>query len=162
VAVNPVPPRGAGEPLREDPPHWASPDDVAELGARPAITAENKPFWDAAESGVLLIERCRACGLHLFPPHGICRRCLSRDIAWVVVDPPAVLHAYTVNHHSWAPGMSPYLIGLAELPDNDGVRLVGLMQGFVDEPHIGDLLAFGFNRSHVGVHRLYFSPLERL
>jgi len=137
-------------------------DDVAELGARPAITAENKPFWDAAEAGRLLLERCQSCGLHLFPPRGICRRCLSRETAWVAVEPPAVLHACTVNHHPWSPGMSPYLVGLAELPEHDGVRIVGLMQGFAVEPAIGELLTFSFHRSAVGIHRLYFSPWEQV
>jgi len=140
---------------------WASLDDVADLGGRPAITPENRPFWDAAEVGMLLVERCVACGLHLFPPRGVCRRCLSRQTTWEVVDPPAVLHAYTVNYQPWAPGLSPYLIGLAELPDHDGVRLIGMMQGFAAEPENGERLAFGFHRSTAGIYRLYFSPWGR-
>ncbi|MFF3467921.1 Zn-ribbon domain-containing OB-fold protein [Streptomyces sp. NPDC001984] len=136
-------------------------DDVAELGVRPAITPECKPYWDAAEKGTLLVERCQDCGLHLFPPRGICRRCLSRSTTWVEVEPPAVLHAYTVNHQAWVPGIKPYLIGLAELPEHDGVRLVGLMHGFEDEPKIGDPLTFGFARSKAGIHRLYFSRWDR-
>jgi uncharacterized OB-fold protein len=144
-------------PADEEPP-WASLDDVADLGARPAITAENQPFWDAAEAGTLLLERCTVCNLHLFPPRGICRRCLSRETAWLTVDPPAVLHAYTVNYQPWIPGLTPYLIGLAELPEYDGVRLVGLMQGFVEEPEMGQQLGFGFHRSNAGIYRLYFSP----
>jgi len=139
---------------------WASLEEVAELGARPAITPENRPYWEAAEQGVLLLERCERCGLHLFPPRGICRRCLARQTTWVIVEPPALLHAYTVNHQPWAPGIGPYLVGLAELPDHDGVRLVGLMDGFIDEPRIGDALRFGFVRSKVGVHRLYFRPWD--
>lgn len=135
----------------------ASLEEVSELGARPAITEESRPFWEAAEAGILLLERCDSCGLHLFPPRGVCRRCLGRSTSWVKVDGPAVLHAYTVNHHPWAPGMKPFLIGLAELPDHDHVRLVGVMQGYDIEPRIGDLLSIGFVQSHVGLHRLYFS-----
>lgn len=146
--------QGLGETQPTD---WASIEDVAGLGTRPVITEESKPFWDAAAEGILLLERCDNCGLHLFPPRGVCRRCLGRSTSWVEVEPPAILHAFTVNHQPWMPGIKPYIIGLAELPEHDNVRLVGVMQGIEEEPSIGDQLSFGFVRSHVGLHRLYFS-----
>ncbi|HVE25994.1 MAG TPA: zinc ribbon domain-containing protein [Sporichthya sp.] len=133
-------------------------EDLAVLGVRPAITPEARPFWDAAGQGRLVVERCSDCGLHLFPPRGICRRCRSRSLAWVEVAPPAVLYAFTHNHHAWAPGLGVYTVVLVELPDHDGIRLVGVYDGDGREPRIGDRLDFVFTPFAEGLTRIGFQP----
>ena len=130
--------------------------DLAVLGVRPAITPETRPFWNAAAEGRLVVERCLDCGLHVFPPRGICRRCLRRSMIWVEVEPPAVLHAFTHNHQPWAPGLGVYTVALAELPAHDGIRLVGVYEG--REPQIGDRLDFAFTPFASGLTRLGFRP----
>jgi uncharacterized protein len=133
------------------------------LGVRPAIEPEMEPFWDAASRGELVVEQCDSCGLHVFPLRGICRRCLSRSLSLVVVAPPGILHSYTVNHHSWAPGLGQYPLGIVDLPGLDGIRFVGLLAGFTGEPEIGQWLDFGFSGSDAlgGLARLYFTPWDR-
>lgn len=129
------------------------------LGVRPAVTPETEPFWKAAAAGELIVELCLRCGLHNFPPRGICRRCLSRTMDWVSVDPPGVLYSVTVNHHAWAPDIEPgYVAGLVEFPHYSGIRFVGLVEGFEDEPPIGALLDFGFHTALDGLQRLHFMP----
>jgi uncharacterized OB-fold protein len=132
------------------------------LGVRPAIEPEMQPFWDAAARGELVVERCNACGLHVFPLRGICRRCLSRSLSVVVVAPPGVLHSYTVNHHPWAPEISQYALGIVDLPGLDGIRFVGLLAGFAEEPEIDQLVGFQFCPSDAlaGLVRLHFTPWE--
>lgn len=133
------------------------------LGVRPAIEPEMQPFWQSAARGELVVERCDACGLHVFPLRGICRRCLNRSLSVVVVEPPGVLHSYTVNHHPWAPGMGPYPLGIVDVPGLDGIRFVGLLADFTEEPEIDQLVDFGFGASDAlgGLPRLHFTPWRR-
>jgi uncharacterized protein len=139
-------------------PREATLDALAGLGVRPAISAESRPFWDAAAQGRLIVEQCKICALHIFPPRGVCRRCFGREMTWVDVHPPGVLHAYTENHQPWLPDLGPYTVGLVELPDHDRIRLVGFVHGFAGEPHIGELVDFKFARFGGDLSRLYFGP----
>lgn len=147
-----VPTARAGTPSRP------SLEDLAVLGVRPAVTPETRPFWEAATQGRLVVERCDQCGLHIFPPRGICRRCLGRSLSWVEVSPPAVLHAFTHNHHPWAPGLGVYTLGLVELPEHDRIRLVGVLDQLEREPQIGDLVDFAFTPFDEGLTRIGFVP----
>lgn len=135
-------------------------DGFGALGVRPAIEPEMEPFWRAAAKGELVVEQCDACGLHIFPLRGLCRRCRSRSLSLVVVEPPAVLYSYTVNHHPWAPGMQPYPLGIVEVPGLDGIRFVGLLAGFEDELEIGLPVGFAFHESTAlgGLPRVHFTP----
>jgi hypothetical protein len=38
----------------------------------PVVNPENKPFFDAAREGRLLIKRCLACGEHHYYPRAHC------------------------------------------------------------------------------------------
>jgi uncharacterized protein len=149
-----VPSARAGDVL----PNGATLDALAKLGVRPAVSAESRPFWDAAAEGRLIVEQCKNCNLYIFPPRGVCRRCYGREMTWVDVRPPGVLHAHTENHQPWLPDLGPYTVGLVELPNHDRIRLVGFVQGFASGPRIGDLVDFKFARFRAGLSRLYFAP----
>ena len=140
------------------PPKHATLDALAKLGVRPVVSAESRPFWDAAAQGRLIVEQCKNCNLHIFPPRGVCRRCYGREMIWVDVRPPGVLHAHTENHQPWLPDLGIYTIGLVELPDHDRIRLVGFLHGFTRGPRIGDRVDFKFARFNGGLSRLYFTP----
>jgi len=128
------------------------------LGVRPAIGPETERFWKAAARGELVVEMCMRCGLHIFPPRGVCRRCHSREMDWVALEPPGVIYSATVNHNAWAPGVEAvYAIGLVEFPRFSGVRFVGYVDGFDGEPPIGALVDFGFHPTSGGLHRLHFT-----
>lgn len=139
-------------------PRRATLDELAALGVRPAIFPESRPFWDAAAQGRLVVEKCKHCALHIFPPRGVCRRCLGREMIWVDVSPPGVLYAFTENHQPWLPDLGPYTVGLVELPNHDRIRLVGILHGFAGEPRIEDLVDFKFAPFGEGLSRLYFGP----
>jgi uncharacterized OB-fold protein len=129
------------------------------LGVRPAVTPETAPFWAAANLGKLMVEQCDNCGLHVFPPRGICRRCFSRSLTWVEVLAPATVHSYTLNQNAWTPDVpAEYGLVLAEFPAFSGVRFVGLTDGFDESPPIGSLVGFEFRRAFGDVCRVVFVP----
>lgn len=135
---------------------------MARQGVAPAITPENAPYFDAASRGELMVERCTDCGLHVFPPRGICRRCHARELQWTQVQPPGVLRSLTENHNSWTPGATGlYTFGLVEFPDYSNVRFVGFLTGFTETPRLDSQVDFTFIPTELGVHRLVFTPYDR-
>jgi uncharacterized OB-fold protein len=118
----------------------------ATTGIPPAVTEETAPFWEAAQEGRLLVERCTGCGAESFPPRGLCRACRARSTAPVEVTGPGVVYSFTVNHQRWLPGLEvPYAVVLVEFPDHPGVRVVGRLRGCAPEDvAIGMAVAVGF------------------
>jgi len=80
------------------------------------------PFFDAANSGDLLIRRCPICGAH-YPPGQ--RRCVDGEqLEWVRASGSAVLVSWAVEH---APALDPVLSGSDGLTSKFG--LVELEEG---------------------------------
>lgn len=99
---------------------------VGAWGLPPEITEETARFWQAAQEGELLIERCVACGFEIFPPRGVCRSCGSRLVEWFQVCGPGVVYSCTVNHQVWAPDMKvPFGLALVEFPGHPSFRVLG-------------------------------------
>ena len=51
--------------------------------ATPAMDERSAPFFEAAERGVLALQRCEACGIFLSPVRSRCTSCGDTRIAWV-------------------------------------------------------------------------------
>lgn len=90
----------------------------------PRLTQLNRAFWTGGGDDELRIFRCEDCGYYVHPPVPLCGRCRSDSVRPVAVSGRARLFSYTVNHYPWVPGLAtPYLIGLAELDEQRGLRL---------------------------------------
>jgi uncharacterized OB-fold protein len=83
-------------------------------------------YWAGMRRGVCQIRRCQDCGTGHWPPRALCPSCQSFGIVWEPVPPAGTLYTWTVVGHQTTPGMiPPYIIGLVELDEAPGVRLVG-------------------------------------
>lgn len=130
-------------------------------GVPAEITEETAAHWAAGAAGELTVEKCTACGLHVFPPRGVCSRCRGRDMAVCRVDPPGVVYSSTVNHKAWSPDADPvYTIGLIEFPDYSGIRFVGMFEDFDTDPEIGDQVDFHLVTAFDNRYQLRFTPWE--
>ena len=49
----------------------------------PSVNPENKPYFDAAARGKLLIKKCNACGKNHFYPRALCPHCFSDKTEWL-------------------------------------------------------------------------------
>ena len=90
----------------------------------PVPTPETQPFWDGCAAGELRIQKCSACGRHVFYPRPACPHCYATDLEWVTSDGTATLHSYVISHRA-GPGFAgetPYVIAIVELPE--GVRMM--------------------------------------
>lgn len=61
----------------------------------PSVNPENKPFFDAAAEGRLLLKKCNGCGRVHYYPRAICPRCFSADTVWI--DAAGTGHIYTYS-----------------------------------------------------------------
>lgn len=92
----------------------------------PVIDDETRPFWDAAREGRLSIQRCGACGRHVFYPRSGCPHCHEGRLEWVDASGRGEVHSYTVAHRPagpWFGDRVPYVVALIDL--DEGVRMLG-------------------------------------
>ena len=102
----------------------------------PVPVAENdgldKPYWDAARRGVLMVQRCGACGTWQWGPEWICHKCLSFDMRWTEVKGRGCIYSWERPWHPVHPALKdqgPYIVVLVELPEAGGVRMLGNLLG---------------------------------
>ncbi|GIW41007.1 MAG: hypothetical protein KatS3mg076_1584 [Candidatus Binatia bacterium] len=90
----------------------------------PALEPLTAPFWRACRAGRLEFLHCPRCSYFVHPPRPICPRCRQGELERRAVSGRGVLYSYTVNHKAWYPGQEvPYVIGLVELAEQEGLRL---------------------------------------
>lgn len=100
-----------------------------------------QPYWDAAAAERLAIQRCSSCGRFQHPPESACVRCTSTAVTFEEVSGRGTLYSFAVARQAFDPAFLdrlPYLLGLVELDDAPGVRL--LTNVVTDDP---DALAIG-------------------
>ena len=86
----------------------------------PTHTALSAPFWDAAERGELVVQRCRDCKAAIFYPRRICPYCWCDDLSFEPVSGRGALRTWSTivrpGHFAWVPA-APYAIGLVALEE---------------------------------------------
>jgi uncharacterized OB-fold protein len=94
------------------------------------------PFWKATAEHRLTLPRCTNCGTFRFPPAAFCYVCRQQDVEWIEHDGNGTLYSFTVIRHGVIPGLEdalPLVIGVIELPDTNGCRLIGNVIGVAPE-----------------------------
>ena len=85
------------------------------------------PFWEAAASGRLAIQRCGDCGYYNHPPLPLCDRCSSGSLASEAVSGRGTVYSHTTNHQRNVAGFEqsvPYVNLIVELDEQPGLLLV--------------------------------------
>ncbi|WP_431281913.1 Zn-ribbon domain-containing OB-fold protein [Humitalea sp. 24SJ18S-53] len=83
----------------------------------PVIDPTNKPFWDSAREGRLLIGLCGDTGKHFFYPRGSSPFTLSPNVTLVESKGTGVIYSYSVMRVA-----EPYAIAYVEL--DEGPRIL--------------------------------------
>jgi len=92
----------------------------------------DRPFWEGATQGRLVLQRCAHCRTWQWGPEWICHRCRSFDVGWQEVAAHGLVHSWTrVWHpvHAALKERGPYLVVLVEIPHAGSVRLLGNLLG---------------------------------
>lgn len=76
-------------------------------------------------------------------------------MVWRELEPTGVVHSMTATHHPFTQemqGLTPLLTLLVELPQADGIRLLGRASGDGREFAIGDEVTIEFSPQAPGLH----------
>ncbi|WP_312551506.1 OB-fold domain-containing protein [Massilia sp.] len=91
----------------------------------PALSTDNRAFWQGGADGELRMHHCEACAQFFHPPAPVCPRCLASDVASRAVSGAGTVVTYTVNHQPWRSDLKdPYVVAIVELPEQAGLRFV--------------------------------------
>ncbi len=129
----------------------------------PALEPRTEAFWRACRAGRLEFTRCVPCNHLIHPSRPICPKCRGRELDVMSVSGRARLHSYTVNHKAWYPGQEvPYVIGLVELVEQSGLRLMtNIINCAPEAVHIGMSLRVVFENVSDEVALPMFEPEVR-
>ena len=115
--------------------------------------AENKPFFDAAREGKLLVGRCQACNAFHYYPRAVCPFCASERTEWVPAKGRGRIYSYSVMRRV-AP---PYAIAYVTL-DEGVTMLTNLVDCDFERLSIGDAVRVVFKRAESGETIPMFTP----
>ena len=116
-----------GSGRRAEPAESAVPE-ARPLRPRPAITDDNRFWFEGAKAHKLLVQRCVQCGVLRHPPRPRCERCGSYEWDTIEASGRGTVYSYVVNHSPQVPAFDyPLAVGLVEL--EEGTRLVADIVG---------------------------------
>ena len=120
----------------------------------------SQPFWDAAKRHELQIQRCNACGTHIFYPREACSECLAADLIWIPVSGKGTLYSYTIAQAPTHPAFAddvPYVIAIVELAEGPHIttNLVGCQP---DQVTIGMPVVTSFEDVSEAITLVKFRP----
>jgi uncharacterized protein len=99
---------------------------------RPALTHDNRFFWEGVAQRELRIQRCNECHRLQHPPGPMCPGCHGLDLGFVRASGRGTVYSFVVAHHPAIPPFEyPNLIALVEL--EEGTRLVSNLVGVARE-----------------------------
>ena len=118
----------------------------------PAVNAENKPYFDAAAQGRLLIKRCAACGKAHFYPRALCPFCFSERTEWQEAKGTGTIYTYSVMRAG-----GPYVIAYVAL--EEGVTmLTNIVDCDLEQVRIGQRVRVVFKPAEGGAAIAMFTP----
>lgn len=86
----------------------------------PHPTRVSQPFWDAAQQGRLVLQRCRKCKRSVFYPRQRCPYCWSAALDWHEASGRGVVASfigvYKPGHPAFADDV-PYVVALIDLAE---------------------------------------------
>ena len=107
-------------------------------GPLPEPTSVDRPYWDAAREGRLVLQRCLGCDQLRFPPAARCPACGSPEVAWIETTGRGTVWSWVVFHRRYFAGMPPpYTVLRVKLAEGPALiaNLVGDQAGLrIDAP----------------------------
>jgi uncharacterized OB-fold protein len=106
----------------------------------PAVTEDNREWWEALSQGKIIAQGCGRCSRRRFPIAPVCPYCGATVWAWQELSEDATVFSWIRYQKSFLPEFAdvvPYVVVCAQL--EEGVRMFGRMVG-EKEPRIGDAI----------------------
>ncbi len=124
----------------------------------PRPTELSRPHWDGCREGVLRVQRCRACGTHVFIPQPVCSGCFESDLEWVESSGLGTVYSLTRVHRPQTPAFeAPYVVAIVELEEGWHM-LTNIVECPVDEVEVGMLVEVTFREASEEITLPFFRP----
>lgn len=106
-----------------------------------AIEADDE-YWRGLEDGTFQLCHCSSCKTWTWPAHFRCGHCGSWDFEWVALEPKGKIFTYTRSRYAFDRVLErkddvPYVTIVAEIPEANNVRVMGVMKGSEEGLAIG-------------------------
>ncbi|NYT22437.1 OB-fold domain-containing protein [Alcaligenaceae bacterium] len=105
-----------------------------------AFHPHSKPFWEAAESGRLLLPLCGDCGKSHWYPRPFCPHCHGFGLTWKDAAGEGTIYASTLMRRA----KEPYIVAAVEL-DEGPVMLTNIVTPDFSQAGIGARVKVGFD-----------------
>jgi uncharacterized OB-fold protein len=129
----------------------------------PRVTADNRPFWEAARRHVLALQRCDDCGHFRYPPAPVCPECLSEHATWTPASGRGVVTTFVIVHKPYFASFAadlPYNVVQVQL--DEGPRLTANLVGVANaDLRIGAAVEVVFDDVTPDVTLPRFRPLVK-
>jgi uncharacterized protein len=120
----------------------------------PAMNPGDKPYFDAAAEGKLMLKKCNACGEVHHYPRALCPFCWSDRVEWVQAKGTGVVYTYSVTRRG---PPTPYCIAYVTL--DEGVKLMtNIVDCDLDAIRIGQKVKVVFKKAENGTSVPMFTP----
>lgn len=120
----------------------------------PAVNPENKPYFDAASQGKLMLKKCAACNEFHHYPRALCPFCFSDMTRWQEASGEGTVYTYSVLRRGVP---VPYCIAYVTL--EEGVTmLTNLVDCDFDKLRIGMKVKAVFKETESGSKVPMFTP----
>jgi uncharacterized OB-fold protein len=115
----------------------------------PTLTDENRPFWEGAREGRLVMQKCGACGHIRYPISHVCPDCLSYEFEWTPLSGRGEVFSYVVFYQLYNKAFAddiPYNVALIQL--EEGPRMISNIVGVDnDAVEVGDKVEAAFEKA---------------
>ena len=88
-------------------------EQLRRLGIKPVPRPDDltAPYWQAAMSGELRIQRCNDCQRYRHPPAALCSACGSAGYEWARISGRGEIYSFIIDHRLMVPGFDePYAV----------------------------------------------------
>ncbi len=128
----------------------------------PVPTTITKPYWDAANNGVFMIQQCQDCQGFIMYPRCFCPYCLSERVQWVTSEGKGTVYTYSIVHRAPSPDFAeevPYIVAYIEL--DEGPRMMSRIHAEPDQIVVGMRVKVDFEKFSPEITLPVFVPLKK-
>lgn len=96
----------------------------------PVPDSLSEQFWNGADLGRLVIQRCTSCRRYYHPPVSWCSPCGSEDFEYEAVSGRGHVYTFTVTRdarNAVFAALQPYVVTWVELDEQEGLRIIANM-----------------------------------
>ena len=115
----------------------------------PTLTDDNRPFWEGARQGKLMMQKCGDCGHIRYPISHVCPDCLSYNTEWTQLSGRGEVFSYVVFYQLYNKAFAddvPYNVAMIQL--EEGPRMFSNIVGVDnDAVKVGDKVEVTFEKA---------------